>query len=98
MCILTNQLWIYSDSNGYCYKKKTKKNTHTLIITTFNCLLGWFNSKQQYQQADLMCPSTPESQPAGRQTPQSRTSSPGSGYWWCLAGWLQPATKQNKQK
>lgn len=41
-----------------------------------------------------MCLSTPESLRAGRQTPQSRTSSPGSGCWWCRADWLQPPAKE----
>lgn len=43
---------------------------------------------------DLRCPSTPGSRPVARQTPQSRTSSPGSGYWWCRARWSQLAAEQ----
>lgn len=42
--------------------------------------------------------SSPESQHARRQTPQSQTSSPGSRCWWCRVDWSQPSAKEKCSK
>ncbi len=75
--VLLLPVWTWRGAGQIC-KRTTVTITQVRVFQGFS-YISTVHVTRTAARADLMCRSTPESRPAGRQTPQSLTSSPGSG-------------------